>query len=77
MLDLNSPIVKQLKSLARRKKTFDLISADPPWYYNDKANVYITRKEAMDGMPEYYVNGIRVLEEQAITDEEAVIKEAK
>lgn len=46
-------------------------------YYNDKANVYITRKEAMDGMPEYYVNGIRVLEEQAITDEEAVIKEAK
>ena len=38
MLDLNSPIVKQLKSLARRKKTFDLISADPPWYYNDKAN---------------------------------------
>ena len=31
----------------------------------------------MDGMPEYYVNGIRVLEEQAITDEEAVIKEAK
>lgn len=46
-------------------------------YYNDKANIYITRKEAMDGMPEYYVNGIRVLEEQAITDEEAVIKEAK
>ena len=45
-------------------------------YYVDKNNAYITRKDIMGGIPEYYVNGIRVLEEQALTTEEAVIKEA-
>lgn len=46
-------------------------------YYMDKDNVYITRKDNMTGMPEYYVNGIRVLEEQALTTTEAVVQEAE
>ena len=43
-------------------------------FYSDKNNVYITRKDAGE-MPEFRVNGIRVLQEDSIVDTENVITE--
>lgn len=43
-------------------------------FYADKNNVYITRQDAGE-LPEFRVNGIRVLQEDSITDTEDVIAE--
>lgn len=77
------------KMIIAQHKIQSFSGVDPAWYvpsdimtlinlyFTDKSNVYVTRKDNMTGMPEYYVNGIRVLEEQALTTTEAVVKEAE
>ena len=46
-------------------------------YFNDKNNVYITRREVMDGPVTIYVNGILVRKEDALVDTEDAITENK
>lgn len=46
-------------------------------YFNDKNNAYITRRELAEGMVQIAVNGIIVKKEDALTDTEDVIAEAK
>jgi N6-adenosine-specific RNA methylase IME4 len=66
-----SPIHQQVKSLARRKKKFSIVIADPPWEYKDKAAA--GERGAEFKYPVMKLRDIKNLDVNSIVEDNAVL----